>query len=103
MGIPVKRVSDFGQNNLYLQSIDWVQVQLKTKTTKQLLQKLRHYSHATMEQITFIAIAALAATTIVAVHIILGIRKYNNFAKKKRKDIVINNVEKDITTPKNKE
>lgn len=56
-----------------------------------------------MEQITFIAIAALAAITIVAVHIILGIRKYNSFAKKKREDFVINNVEKDITTPKNKE
>lgn len=56
-----------------------------------------------MEQITLIAIAALAATTIIAVHIILGIRKYNGFAKKKREDFVINSVEEDITTPEGNE
>lgn len=56
-----------------------------------------------MEQVTFIAIAALAAITIIAVRIIIGIRKFNGYAKKRRSNLAPDDVEKDAAKPGGRE
>lgn len=56
-----------------------------------------------MEQVTFIAIAALAAITIIAVRIVIGIHKYNDYARGRRGNPVVSDVENDAAAPESLE